>query len=277
MAGFDNEVVYGENWDFRGTKPIIGQASASGDLPIGTGGDPAIKVGQITSPLGTINIGYSTPDITIDLTGGGVGIQEFNVDVGANVSPDGSGIVTVTGTHVYSSGTVANTLTLDVDATANTFLLGAGNNTPVTEFGPLTNGQLIIGSTGLSPVAATLTAGPGITITNGAGSITINSVVYTDQTATTLSINSGTFATAAGAYVLPASPSQGDLIEIVTLSAGVIVTANAGQSISVNGITSSVAGTATNTTAIGDALWLRYRSADSTWYALNNEGIWVIA
>lgn len=36
-----------------------------------------------------------------------------------------------------------------------------------------TNGQLQIGSTGLNPVAATLTAGSGVTITNGAGSITI--------------------------------------------------------------------------------------------------------
>lgn len=36
-----------------------------------------------------------------------------------------------------------------------------------------TNGQLIIGSTGAFPVAATITAGSGITVTNGAGSVTI--------------------------------------------------------------------------------------------------------
>ena len=36
-----------------------------------------------------------------------------------------------------------------------------------------TNGQLLIGSTSANPVAATLTAGTGITVTNGAGSITI--------------------------------------------------------------------------------------------------------
>jgi hypothetical protein len=36
-----------------------------------------------------------------------------------------------------------------------------------------TNGYLYIGSTGASPVAATLTAGSGISITNGAGSISI--------------------------------------------------------------------------------------------------------
>ncbi|HYB56227.1 MAG TPA: hypothetical protein VEK12_08660 [Alphaproteobacteria bacterium] len=40
--------------------------------------------------------------------------------------------------------------------------------------GPLTNGQLAIGSTGAAPQAATLTAGQGIAITNGPGSITIS-------------------------------------------------------------------------------------------------------
>lgn len=37
----------------------------------------------------------------------------------------------------------------------------------------LTNGQLLIGSTGLSAVKTTITQGPGIIVTNGAGSITI--------------------------------------------------------------------------------------------------------
>ena len=36
-----------------------------------------------------------------------------------------------------------------------------------------TNGQLMIGSTGTTPAAATLTAGSNVTITNGAGTITI--------------------------------------------------------------------------------------------------------
>jgi hypothetical protein len=39
--------------------------------------------------------------------------------------------------------------------------------------GPLTNGQLVVGSTGAAPQAQTLSAGAGIAITNGAGSITI--------------------------------------------------------------------------------------------------------
>lgn len=41
--------------------------------------------------------------------------------------------------------------------------------------GPLTDGQLAIGSTGGPPQASTLTAGPGITISNSPGTVTISS------------------------------------------------------------------------------------------------------
>jgi len=57
--------------------------------------------------------------------------------------------------------------------TAHGILVGEGASavTPLT----LTNGQVLIGSTGNDPVAATLSAGAGVTITNGAGTITIAS------------------------------------------------------------------------------------------------------
>lgn len=50
----------------------------------------------------------------------------------------------------------------------------------------LTNGQIVIGATGLPPVAATLTAGTGISITNAANSITISTSSSTSGTATTV-------------------------------------------------------------------------------------------
>jgi hypothetical protein len=40
--------------------------------------------------------------------------------------------------------------------------------------GPLSNGQIVVGSTGNAPQAANLTAGSGIAITNGAGSVSIS-------------------------------------------------------------------------------------------------------
>lgn len=68
---------------------------------------------------------------------------------------------------VSNGGTGANTLT------DHGILLGSGTGA-VTPTAAPTDGQLLIGSTGADPVLATLTAGTNITITNGAGSITID-------------------------------------------------------------------------------------------------------
>lgn len=68
MAGFDNETLYADNYDFRGVQPVIPQVTAVGQLPIGTGGSPAIKVGTITSS--TLTVGYSNPNITLEVPGG---------------------------------------------------------------------------------------------------------------------------------------------------------------------------------------------------------------
>lgn len=51
-------------------------------------------------------------------------------------------------------------------------LIGRGTGA-IVALGVATNGQIPIGSTGVDPVLATLTAGSGVTITNSAGSITI--------------------------------------------------------------------------------------------------------
>lgn len=56
--------------------------------------------------------------------------------------------------------------------TQNT-LLYVGASGLITEVGPLTNGQLLVGSTSNPPQAATLTEGTSIDITNAAGAITV--------------------------------------------------------------------------------------------------------
>lgn len=72
---------------------------------------------------------------------------------------------------------------------ANQFLITTAPNTYGT-LGALTNGQLIIGSTGTAPSLATLTQGSGVTITNGAGTITI-SATGTGGTVTSIATNNG--------------------------------------------------------------------------------------
>jgi len=72
--------------------------------------------------------------------------------------------------YYNTTGTAVSGLT-DV----NNGILATNSTGVPTWVGSLTNGQILIGSTGATPTAATLTAGSGISIGNAAGSITISS------------------------------------------------------------------------------------------------------
>ena len=85
-----------------------------------------------------------------------------------------SDLTDVSGTlAVASGGTGATSLT------DGGVLLGSGTGA-ISSMSVLTNGQVLIGDGAGDPVAATLTGGSGITVTNGAGSISIAA----DQVAT---------------------------------------------------------------------------------------------
>ena len=144
--------------------------------------------------------GNDQVDITIDAAGGGggapVGASYVVISADATLTSEriltaGTGISIVDG-GAGSTVTISATLGTSVDLTSEVtgtlpvgnggtgaatltdggFLLGSGTGA-VTATAQPTNGQLPIGSTGVDPVLATLTAGTGINITNGAGSITI--------------------------------------------------------------------------------------------------------
>lgn len=131
--------------------------------------------------------------------GSGTATIEFSTDSGT-ANPTGAGVITLAGgTGINTSG-AANTVTINLDdpvivdnggtgrtsLTDGAVLVGDGTNA-VEQIGPLTDGQLLIGDTaGVSPAAATLTAGANITITNGAGSIEIAANAGGDMTVTPL-------------------------------------------------------------------------------------------
>ena len=73
----------------------------------------------------------------------------------------------VTGTLPIANGGTNSATALN----NNRIMVSSGG--AIVEAAALTNGQLLIGSTGAAPVAASLTAGSGISITPGAGTITI--------------------------------------------------------------------------------------------------------
>lgn len=133
------------------------------------------------------------------------------------VNISSAGLVKYDGAGTFSGVTVTN----------HAVLIGAASN-GITSLGPLTNGQLPIGSTGADPSAATLTAGTGISISNGAGSITISSTgggfTWTDVTGTSqaMSVNNGYVADNAGlvTLTLPTTAAIGDTVVIVGKGAG---------------------------------------------------------
>lgn len=117
--------------------------------------------GVITLTTGGGGGGGSGTVTSVEVAGGTTGLSTSGGPITT------SGTITISGTLVVANGgTGATTLT------DGGVLLGSGTGA-ITALGQATNGQLVIGSTGADPSLATLTDGTGITITEGAGSITI--------------------------------------------------------------------------------------------------------
>lgn len=143
--------------------------------------------------------------------------------------------------------------------TQHSLLLGGANSHTINNLGVATNGQLPIGSTGADPVLATITAGTGISVTNGAGSITISGtgggLTWTDVTGTTqaMAVNNGYTANNAGlvTLTLPASAAYGSTMAVCGKGAGGWkIAQNSGQTIhfgSSAGTTSGVGGSLAST------------------------------
>lgn len=170
---------------------------------------------------------------------------------------------------LYSNG--ANTVT--GLATANSASL-VTNSTGVPAWSSsMTNGQVIIGSTGATPTAATLTAGSGISISNGAGSITISAatsgIVWTTIAGTTqaAAVNNGYIVgnAAQTTITLPATFAIGDVVIIKGLgAAGWILAANAGDTIQL-GQTATSAGGSLTSAANFDTVYVTGIVANTTW------------
>lgn len=116
--------------------------------------------------------------------------------------------------------------------------------------------------------------------TSASGStITVKSPPYQDQGgSTTVTLNSGSFVTAAITLTLPASAglSDGDILEFICITAGALIIQSVGsQKIRIGSLISSGAGTATSSN-IGDSLTLRFRAADGFFYATSVVGVWVL-
>ncbi len=131
------------------------------------GGTPSTALLQASS----ITVGWTG---TLSGARGGTGIANTGrtITIGGNFTTTDAvtiGETTTTGQLYFTS--TANNLT-GLAKTNSAVLVSNSTGTPSWS-STMTNGQVIIGSTGATPVAATLTAGSGISITPGAGTITI--------------------------------------------------------------------------------------------------------
>ncbi len=176
-------------------------------------------------------------------------------------------------TILYASS--ANTISGLAPALSSVLVTSAASTGVPTWVGPLTNGQIIIGSTGATPVAANLSAGPGVSISNGAGTITIagtgSGIGWTEVTGTTQAMiadagyvaNNGSLVT----LTLPATAAFGTAITVIGKGAGGwSIAQNSGQNIQVGSVSSTVgAGGSVASSNRFDSIELICTTANVTW------------
>lgn len=174
--------------------------------------------------------------------------------------------------------------TFGSDAVTQHSVLIGGSSNAITSLA-LTNGQLAIGSTGADPSAATLTAGTGVAITNGAGSITVSATggglswVQVTGTSQTLAANSGYTIVNSGTVTLtlPITIPQFSVIQIVGQGAGGTggwtIAQNAGQQIvfGKSGSTTGAGGSLSSTYQT-DCIYLICTTANTSFQVLNAVG-----
>ena len=190
---------------------------------------------------------------------------------------------------ISSDGTVSLDDPLDVayggtgvaTLTDHGLLVGSGAS-DITALAAATNGQLPIGSTGADPVLATLTAGSGINITNGAGSVTIavtgGGLPWNEETGTTVSmaVNYGYIMNNSSRVTgtLPASASVGDIIHVTGKGAGGWkIAQNAGQTIYYGEITTTTGtGGYLQSNQVKDSVEIVCVTANNDWNVISSIG-----
>ncbi len=245
----------------------------------------------------------------VSLSGGGSAIDSIGVQATSGtgtdpVLPDGAGLVEFEGALIAAGtnplravSTAINTVQYQVQtsqalAAADSTKTGLSNfdstsfAVAATGFVTLSTtgaGKTITGDTGgaLSPTANNwFILGLAGSKTSGSGStLTVKSPPYADQGgSTSVTLNSGSFATAAITLTTPvtAGLADGDLLEFVATNGVLVIQLAATQVGHLGSMATSVAGNFTGT-ATGDSLSIRYQASTNDWWATSSIGTWVLA
>lgn len=134
-----------------------------------------------SSGIGTVYTDSSLHTLTLEAptSASASYVMKLPTSVGTNgqfLSTDGAGDLlwsTPSTTATAYSGVlpVANGGTNNSALSGNQIMISSTSK--ISEAGPMTNGQILIGASGGAPSIATITAGSGISVVNGTGSITI--------------------------------------------------------------------------------------------------------
>lgn len=238
-----------------------------------------------TNPLQSASTGLSTSGFVLTSNGASAlpsfqsvsasgAITTITGNTGGAESPS-SGNFNIVGTGSITVAGSANTETVQLTGLTNhSLLVGAGTAT-ITNLGAATNGQLPIGSTGADPVLATITASTGVSITNGAGSITIAAtgagMATVEVTGTSQSMAVDTFYIANNAglvtLTLPTTSALGSVIEIAGKGAGGWkIAQNSGQQIYLGSTaTTSGIGGSLASSNFADTIKIRCITANTLW------------
>lgn len=260
MPGFNvsisdgQNIVFSNNADFSGGKNQANGLLTDGQLWIGStsanAGGTHINVGTITSPLGTISIGHSVNNITIDTMGGSSAIEKIKGNDGVIELPDASGIFNF--------------------LTANTTVKFAGSsNTETLDFG-LTN--LLLGTPGVSITSATGNVGVGVLALNAITSGGSNTAIGFDAG---LNITTGSNNTLIG-DVAGSSITTGfnnTALGIGALSGFTSGLANTGSNTAIGHVALSNLTTGINNISFGESAGSSYTGSESNNIVIANSGI----
>lgn len=173
-------------------------------------------------------------------SGAGGFIQTLTSNDGLPAVPTAGNINLLGGNNITGGLTGVSTITFNLTGTTNHALQVGNAGGSLTSLAVAGNGQIPIGSAGANPVIANITAGAGIAIANGAGTITIstagggftwNEVLGVAQN---MAVENGYVANnvALVTLTLPAVAAFGDTIQVAGKNTGLWrIAQNAGQTI----------------------------------------------
>lgn len=223
--------------------------------------------------------GLSTANSSVLVTNG-TGVPSLSTTL-----PDGLAM----GTPASLTLTNADGLPLDgIIVGANSSMVATDASGNAVALGAMADGEIIIGSTGATPVKTTLTAGSNVTITNSAGAITIaagasSGFQWVDAPATTVAmeVNKGYIASNAGltTLTLPAVAPVGSRVAVQDSGAGGwVIAQNAGQIMRTNSGESTVGVTGTmSSSQIFDVIYLLCVVENTEWVYNGGFGNYVFA